>query len=287
LGLNQQLAGLNEANRCLIFGTLKTSCNTILRYLSAAIFSLLLLASVQCRKDSAAPLGAGILLTVDKPADTWYHLKDFLKENNVKLTFYVEGYQALHDSSRQILKEMMADGHEIAHHTSTHAHGDDFVREHGIDAYMLQEIISMRDSMRRDGFNPVNFAYPFGDCTAELDRNLLLHFNSLRKLLGTYLNKRIADMEQVYFRYGDLRIFYGIGIDVRYKRPLSEVFEALVKAKSSRQTVSLYCHYLSTTGRLEGSDSHIMEEDLKRIVLKARSLGLRFYAVSEVSRHQY
>lgn len=243
---------------------------------------------VQCRKDSTKPLGPGILLTVDKPVDTWYYLKDFLKENNVKLTFYIEMYQDLQDTSKVKMKALMADGHEMAHHTSTHPHSDDYVKQYGIDAYMKKEIFAMTDSMKKDGFNPVTYAYPFGDCTTELDTRLLEHFNSLRKVLGTYMNKRIADMDQVYFRYGDIKLFYGIGIDVRYNRSLDEVFEALEKAKNSRQTVSLYCHYLSVDGKPhEGSDSHILEDDFKKIILKAKELGLRFYTASEVSRKKY
>ncbi|MFN4082697.1 MAG: polysaccharide deacetylase family protein [Bacteroidia bacterium] len=71
------------------------------------------------KQQTRKPLDAGIF-TVDKPPDTWYYLKDYLKQNNVKLTFYIESYQTISDSTKRIMKEMEADGHEIAHHTSTH-----------------------------------------------------------------------------------------------------------------------------------------------------------------------
>lgn len=249
------------------------------------IVSLILFAMLfRCSKDSAPLLGPGLFLSIDKPADTWYHLRDFLNQHHVKLTFYIEEYQKLHDSSINILKQMQSDGHEIAHHTSTHPHSTHYVMKYGMNQYLKHEIFAMTDSMRQDGFNPVTFAYPFGDCSAELDNNLLQHFNSLRKTIGTYLNKHIADMDQLYFRYGSLKLFFGTGIDVRHHHSLNEVFEALEKAKSSRQTLSLYCHFLSTTGQLEETNSHIMEDDLKQIILKAKELGLRFYTASEISR---
>ena len=255
----------------------------------AAIFIFLFIINLlHCSKNNNVLLGPGILLTVDKPPDTWYHLKDFLKENHVKLTFYIESYQLLNDSSKRIMKEMIADGHEIAHHTTTHPHSDEYVKQFGMDAYLKNEIISMKDSMLKDGFNPLTFAYPFGDCTAAIDKELLKRFYSLRKVLGVYMNKKLADMDLIYFRYGNIKLFYGIGIDARYHHNVNEVFEALEKAKNSRQTVSLYCHFLSTPdGPFESSNSHIMESDLKDIVLKANSLGLRFYTASEVSRNHF
>ena len=85
----------------------------------------------QCKDYSNKLLGPSIILTVDKPPDTWYQLKDFLKENNVKLTFYIESYQNLSDSTKRIMKEMEADGHEMAHHTTTHPHSDEYLEKYG------------------------------------------------------------------------------------------------------------------------------------------------------------
>jgi peptidoglycan/xylan/chitin deacetylase (PgdA/CDA1 family) len=259
-----------------------------LKYFCRIMVGILILQTMHCKKhENRNLLGPGILLTVDKPPDTWFHLKDFLKENGIKLTFYIEGYHDLADSTKWIMKQLQLDGHEMAHHTNSHPHSDEYVENYGMERFLNEEIISVTDSMKKDGFNPLTFAYPFGDCTAETDNRLLGHFNSLRKVLGTYLIKKIADMDLLYFRYGDIQLFYGTGIDVRYHHPNEEVFDALEKAKNSKQTISLYCHFLSNTGPLEGSNSHIMEDDFKRIVLKAKELGLRFYTASEVSRKKF
>lgn len=242
---------------------------------------------MQCKQKTNKILGPSVILTVDKPPDSWYQIKDFLKENNVKLTFYIECYQNISDSTKRIMKEMEADGHEIAHHTSTHPHSDEYVEKHGINKYLKYEIDTMTSLMNKDGFLPFNYAYPFGDLTTELDEHLLKRFNSVRKIISPYMNKRIADMDQLYYRYGDISLFYGTSIDQRHKHSLDEIYEALELAKSSKTAVSLYCHFIAIDKPLEISNSHVYMEDFKKIILKSKELGLRFYTVSEVSRKIY
>jgi peptidoglycan/xylan/chitin deacetylase (PgdA/CDA1 family) len=247
------------------------------------LFSLL-----NCNKDADDKLlGPGIILSVDKPPDTWYHFRDFLKENNVKLTFYIENYPTLKDSTKAIMKEMQADGHEMAHHTNTHPHSDEYVVKYGMDTYIKEEINLVTDLMRNDGFNPITYAYPFGDCTTELDERLLEHFNSVRKIIDPYMTKHLSDMDQIYYRYGNMKLFYASSIDQRHHHSIDEILEALEMAKDSRRAVSLYCHFLNNNTPTEASNSHVYEHDMKRIILKAKELGLRFYTVSEVSRKKY
>lgn len=231
-------------------------------------------------------LGAGILITVDKNADTWFPYRQFLKEHGAKLTFYIEDYHTLDSAQKARLHAMMSDGHEIAHHSKTHPHSDDYVSKYGMKQYIDDEILSITKLMQQDGFNPQTFAYPFGDCTAELDNELIKYFRSVRKIIDTYSTKRIADMDQAYYRFGNLTFFYACGIDKRYKRTLSEIEEALDVAKDSRSTVSLYTHYITPTPlENEPSESYIIDTDFKQIILKAEELGLKFYTASEVSRN--
>ncbi|MBP7510885.1 MAG: polysaccharide deacetylase family protein [Bacteroidia bacterium] len=236
-----------------------------------------------CNKDNSKPLGAGILITVDKPPDTWQHLQTFLKENDVKLTFYIENYNIVADSTKEMMKSFMNDGHEIAHHSLTHAHADDYAEKYGVDAYLQNEILNVTEAMKKDGFNPVTFAYPHGDCTSEVDQALLNHFVNIRKIIAPYLNKKLCDLDQIYLRQGNVKVFYGAGIDTRYHLKLEDIFDALEKAKNSRQTISLYTHFLSKDGQpFEVSNSHIAQEDFIKIIKKAKELGLKFYTAKEV-----
>jgi peptidoglycan/xylan/chitin deacetylase (PgdA/CDA1 family) len=249
------------------------------------LFLLLVSLLTNCNKKHPQPLGPGIVLTVDKPPDTWEHLQAFLKENNAKLTFYIENYTTISDSTKEIMKSFMLDGHEMAHHSLTHAHADDYSEKNGIENYIKDEIIPVTDAMKKDGFNPETYAYPHGDCTSETDEALLKYFINIRKIIAPYLNKKICDLDQIYLRHGNVKVFFAAGIDARYKVNLEEIFDALEKAKSSRQTVSLYTHFLSKDGKpLESSNSHIAEEDFVKIIKKANELGLKFYTAKEIGQ---
>jgi hypothetical protein len=114
---------------------------------------------------------------------------------------------------------------------------------------------------------------------------LLKYFINIRKIIAPYLNKKICDLDQIYLRHGNVKVFFAAGIDARYKVNLEEIFDALEKAKSSRQTVSLYTHFLSKDGKpLESSNSHIAEEDFVKIIKKANELGLKFYTAKEIGQ---
>jgi hypothetical protein len=246
-------------------------------------FTLILFST--CKKDNVLYLGAGIVLTIDKPPDTWNYLRTYLKRNNAKFTFYIENYPFLADSTTRIMKDFLADGHEMAHHSLTHVHADKYAARYGVDRYINDEILPVTEAMKKDGFNPVTFAYPHGDCTKELDAALLGKFKNLRKIVAPYLNKTLSEMDLIYLQKGNVKLFFGAGIDVRYKVSEAEVMQALEKAKNSRQTISLYCHFLSENGEpFEGSNSHVSEDLIRKIVEKANALGLKYYTAKDLSQ---
>lgn len=239
-----------------------------------------------CKKDAQDQLlGPGLVLSIDCPIDTWYPLKDFLKENNIKVTFYYPGYSGRTVDEKRWIAELIADGHEIAHHGKTHANVVEYLKEHGADQYVQLELIPDRDSMIATGVTQRDFAYPFGMCSAETDKLLLNYFNSLRKIIFPYMNRKLEDMDQIYYRYGNNSLFYGCNIDQKTNFDLNDIYDALEKAKDSKQTISLYCHLLSYSPT--DYIYSIPVERVKSILLKAKSLDLRFYTVAEISRKKF
>jgi peptidoglycan/xylan/chitin deacetylase (PgdA/CDA1 family) len=232
-------------------------------------------------------LGPGLVLSSDVPAHGWFHLRDFLKENGVKITFYVSGYKVLKSPQIDQMRAMQQDGHEIAHHTATHPHINEYLKSHSMDDYMRDEIFVMKDLMAHEGFNTKTFAYPHGDNTTESDQKLLEHFNSVRKTLNPYLSKHIEDMDPIYYRYGNIEIMNGCSIDRKSGHSRQEIIDALIKAKESRQTLCLYCHWIGGYGVEEDFPYSIAEDDLKAILLKAKELGLTFYTANDVSKKKY
>ena len=244
-----------------------------------------------CSKPSQSKLlGPGLALSIDAWPDSWHEHRQFFKDNGVKLTFYIEQYPKMLDSQKQKLRDFEADGSEVAHHTYTHAHADEYVAKYGMQQFIKNEILVPTIAMKRDGFHPLNFAYAHGDCTTETDVELANYFNSIRKIISPYGGKRICDMDQIYYRFGDITYYYACGIDTRYSHSLDEVYQALEYAKKSRTTICLYSHSISTNPiplSVDISESYILADDLKKIVLKAKELGLTFYTAKDISRNKF
>lgn len=246
------------------------------------IISLLLF--IQCNKNKdVAPLGPGIFLSCDVPAHQWYFLKDFMKEHHFKVTFYTQSFETLTEENKRLTKEMLADGHEIAHHTVTHPDLKVYLETHSMDEYINTEILPMKHQMEAEGFPCNTFAYPHGVSTKESDSRLLNYFFSVRKTFNSYLLKKLEDLDPIYYRYGENELLNAASIDQKNKLPLNEIFAAMEKAKKSKQTVSFYCHNIALAGD-PYSEISIKESDLRQLIAKADELGLRSYTASQISK---
>lgn len=248
------------------------------------VFCLLPVLTTCNKGDNHELLGPGIILTTDVPPHWWFDVRDYLKSKNAKVTFYIQSYHLIDSAGKAQMKIMMEDGHEMAHHTTTHIHADEYLYSYTIDDYMQNEIYSMDSLMQADGIYTETFAYPYGDFTEQTDRFLLKRFRSIRKIISPYAFKKLADVDQIYYRFKGVRVFYGSTIDKKQQLGLKEIFQALDKAKNSRQAISLYCHRINK-GELEHSDQlNVDYEDFKAIVDYASKIGLKFYTAKEISR---
>jgi hypothetical protein len=68
--------------------------------------TLLIGVFISCKDDDRVELlEPGILLSTDVTPSGWYGLRDFLKENHIRITFYVDGYDKIKDSKEMFEKE--------------------------------------------------------------------------------------------------------------------------------------------------------------------------------------
>ena len=238
-----------------------------------------------CSKDKNNQLlGPGIILSTDVPPPMWYDLRDYLKANGVKLTFYTQSYHVMDSAGKAQTRLLIADGHELAHHTTAHLHADAFLSSHTIDEYMQQEIYNMDELMQKDGFTTTTFAYPYGDFTNKSDEYLLKRFKNIRKIISPYAYRKIEDTDQIYYRYKGVRIFYACSIDKKENYPVEEVLKALDKAKSSRSAVSMYCHVINRGEPELNTVYSLSFADLDRIIQHANKLGLKYYRACDLTQ---
>jgi len=112
--------------------------------------------------------------------DLWYAQRDLFAAYDARVTFFVALYRYYDADTRAQLKQLAADGHDIEYHGTFHQSAPGYVEEHGMDAYVAQEIDPALAEMRADGFDPVVFAYPAGLRTPELDARMLEMFSLVR-----------------------------------------------------------------------------------------------------------
>jgi hypothetical protein len=129
--------------------------------------------------------GRSLALSFDDDfVDGWHALRPLFDRYGARATFFVSRFQRLGPEQRAKLHELADDGHAIEYHGTDHQPAERYVAEHGIAAYLADEIEPGLDAMRDDGFAPVAFAYPHGERTAETDVALLERFPIVRGIMS-------------------------------------------------------------------------------------------------------
>jgi hypothetical protein len=120
------------------------------------------------------PKRAGVALAFDDDwVDQWLDIRDLLNAHDVHATFFVCRYPYITAAERAGIDVLAADGHDIEPHTIHHLHGNEYVKEHGLDQYMSDEVLPSMKVLEDAGFPSSTFAYPFGQHTPEVDEAIL------------------------------------------------------------------------------------------------------------------
>jgi peptidoglycan/xylan/chitin deacetylase (PgdA/CDA1 family) len=98
----------------------------------------------------------------------------------------VSRYTALGDAERAGLQALAADGHDIEAHSVRHLRAPEYVEDHGLAAYLRDEVDPSIDVLRNDGFEVHAYAYPFGARTGELDEAVARRVPVIRSVAFTY-----------------------------------------------------------------------------------------------------
>lgn len=109
------------------------------------------------------PHRAGVAVTFDDmEIDDWYGMRDLFAQYDARATFFVARYPEWTDDGRQKLKVLFDEGHSIEAHGLHHVNVCAYTAEHGLAAYITDEVLPSIDVLRADGFAPVSFAFPGG-----------------------------------------------------------------------------------------------------------------------------
>jgi peptidoglycan/xylan/chitin deacetylase (PgdA/CDA1 family) len=136
--------------------------------------------------DPAGPKTAGLALAFDDNApDQWMTVRDLLANHHAHATFFVSRWQDMTPAQHQELAILHEDGDDLEPHTVNHLHAIDYVKQHGLDAYIQDEVLPSFDVLTAAGFPPAAaFAYPFGEHDTEIDDAVLKYVARVRTTPG-------------------------------------------------------------------------------------------------------
>jgi peptidoglycan/xylan/chitin deacetylase (PgdA/CDA1 family) len=128
-------------------------------------------------------LGPGLALSFDDAGIAeWTSARPLFLQYGARVTFFVTRYHLFTEEGRAQLRQLAADGHDIAAHGVGHLRAPIFVEERGLAAYLADEALPSIERLRADGYPAASFAYPYGARTEELDRALGAHVSILRSV---------------------------------------------------------------------------------------------------------
>jgi peptidoglycan/xylan/chitin deacetylase (PgdA/CDA1 family) len=218
---------------------------------------------------------AGLAITFDDNyIDDWYKCLKFFDTAHVKVTFYISGYDKLTDEQKIKLHVLQDHGNEIAYHSLNHPDFVKYMNSNSMGRLEHEEIIKGLEMMKKDGFHPTTFAYPFGSHNEVLDNCLLRRFKSIRFLNGT------ANYAKSYTTSSDNTELYAIGLDISSGKSTQELVQLVNMAKENNNCLVLVGHHI---GRKD-LQMQVPLSRLKAIVKAAKESGMEFYTASEISR---
>jgi len=137
------------------------------------------------RGAGAAP---GVALSFDDTSvDAWFALRETFQHYHARITFFVSRYYVLGARLRAELKVLAGDGHDIEPHSVQHMRAPEYVEDHGLNAYVHDEVDPSIAILRSEGFEVHAFAYPFGARTGELDGAIAKRVPVIRSIAYTYM----------------------------------------------------------------------------------------------------
>ncbi|CAN5920795.1 hypothetical protein BH11MYX3_BH11MYX3_40730 [soil metagenome] len=127
--------------------------------------------------------GPGLALSFDDTSiQHWHDMLPMLATSDARVTFFISRYWEINEEERALVHDLATAGHDIEPHTVNHLNAPQYVEEHGLTAYLRDEVQPSIDVLEIDGYTVRAFAYPFGARTGELDDALLERVPVLRSV---------------------------------------------------------------------------------------------------------
>ncbi|TDE88786.1 hypothetical protein EXU48_22105 [Occultella glacieicola] len=216
----------------------------------------------------------------DRTVDHWFAHRGVLDDAGARVTFFVSHADRLTDEETERLQVLQREGHTIASHGSRHADGPGFVADHGLAAYLEEEIEPSIAALAERSLGHRDFAHPFGRHTRAIDDVLTGRFSWLRSTTPRHLDERalavLADLDEPSMP----RVLPARGIDVGRRGVANPddggvLLHVLDEAERTGASVCLYAHDIAEWDRgLAQGRNFITPGRLGAVLGAARDRGL-------------
>jgi peptidoglycan/xylan/chitin deacetylase (PgdA/CDA1 family) len=244
---------------------------------------LLLLAvatlSSGCETSDHRP-SAGVCISFDdRTIQEWYQMRDVLRENNAKATFFITQFDSLSNQELEMLKQLRDDGHEIGSHGAMHVLAEKYIQENSYTKYMQNEVHANTQSMKKAGFDPVSFAYPYGSSYWFTDFIIGQHYKIIRNVYPKPVEKYDLS-DSYYYKWNNQKVIWAVGFDRISNLSESIIDRLMEKAANDQSVLILYGHVPSVSEHNNSYDFDINK--LKYILSTAREKKLKFFRVQDL-----
>jgi len=242
-------------------------------------FIILVLVTFSCHENEIKH--SGICLSFDdRTVKEWYAIKDLLKKYNSHVTFFITQFDSLDSTEIRMLRELENEGHEIGSHGALHVISENYIKENSYEEYIKNEINANSLAMKKNGFFPKSFAYPYGAKYWFTDMLLLKKFKILRGV-GTINNKRdLTLIDDIYYSFDGDRTLAAIGIDQGVGLTKEMIKNAIKRASVNHELLMLYGH--SPITKTDDGPYNFNIDLLEFILNEAKENHLKYFKYGEL-----
>ena len=131
-------------------------------------------------EDGSAPRAALAFAFDDNNPELWLTAQDLLAAHGAHVTLFITRWFSMTDDQHTDIATLAAAGHDLQPHSVDHLDAVNYVADHGLDAYIADEVLPSFAPLDQLGYPPTTYAYPFGSHDDEIDRAVLAHVSRAR-----------------------------------------------------------------------------------------------------------
>lgn len=211
-------------------------------------------------------------------------MRELLKDYDAKVTFFVTQFDSLNKEEIEMLRQLEFEGHEIGSHGAMHVKAENYITNYSYREYLEHEIDASIESMKKSGFEPISFAYPYGSSYWFTDFLIGQKFKIIRNVYPKSISNRVSPDDDFFWRGNGKNIVWALGFDRIGGLNKNQIIRLFEIAAKENLVVILYGHSPNASPK---SGSYDFDPSmLKFILATAREKNLRFYRVQDLQQDE-